>query len=209
LLVLSFESRPSFDMLGSTFSILLASLFSSAALAISNCSQVEQVEITFYGFPDNSPPGAGIACGIQSTGTCDSTCVNSNSSLTQIGSLFNYTTAPTSSCGPRGEKAGGSGSFDNPLTMASSGKWFCHLEVVYLPYLQKYLRYEDFCQQCIDDANAGKSVHIDIWTGSNATNGGQVQLQCEDSLTPGHQVDMIRNPPPDLPIDSMLLPVSV
>jgi hypothetical protein len=83
--------------------------------------------------------------------------------------------------------------------MASAGKWFCHLEVVYLPYLQKYLRYEDFCQACTDDANKGQDVHIDIWTGSTKHNGGNLQVSCEDTLTPGSMQTMVRNPSPDLP----------
>jgi hypothetical protein len=103
-------------------------------------------------------------------------------------------------CGPRGQTAGGTGTYDDPLTMASAGNWFCHLEVVYLPYLQKYLRYEDYCQQCIVDVPTG--IHIDIWTGSNKTNGGSLQLQCENFLTPGSLQTMIRDPASDLPVDS-------
>lgn len=159
------------------------------------CSQTEQVEVTFYGFPDNSPPGAGIDCTIQSRSDCSgtSTCTNAYNAL--IGILQSNV-----NCGPRGETAGGTGTYDDPLTMASAGNYFCFQEVVYLPYLQKYLRYEDYCQQCIKDVPNG--IHIDIWTGSNTTNGGNAQLNCENELTPSSLQDMIRNPSSDLPVDS-------
>jgi hypothetical protein len=127
-------------------------------------------------------------------GDCDS-CNNGNASDIQH----------AVSCGPRGETAGGSGTYEDPLTMASAGKWFCHLEVIYVPYLQKYLRYEDYCQACIDDANKGRDVHIDIWTGSTKANGGNLQVSCENTLTPGSLQTIIRNPPPDLPADCKLL----
>jgi hypothetical protein len=175
----------------------LVVLFSTTFIAAAdNCTETEeQVSVTFYGFPDNTPAGSGIECNLASQADCDA--CNSN------GDPNNVTTATT--CGPRGETAGGSGAFDDPLTMASAAKWFCHLEVVYLPYLQKYLRYEDFCQQCTEDAADGKITHIDVWTGSIVTNGGKVQIACENALTPGSLQIMVRNPAPDLPVDSKLL----
>jgi hypothetical protein len=176
--------------------ILLFTIFTAAA---ENCTETdEQVTVTFYGYPDNTPPGSGIECNLPSQSSCG-TC-NSN------GDPNNITTATT--CGPRGERAGGTGAYDDPLTMASASKWFCHLEVVYLPYLMKYLRYEDYCQQCTQDAASGKTTHIDIWTGSVVTNGGKVQVACENTMTPGGLQTMVRNPAPDLPVDSKLIMTS-
>jgi hypothetical protein len=176
------------------FIISLIILISNISIvAAATCTQrEEQVSVTFYGFPDNTPAGSGIECNLTSQTSCDA--CNSN------GDPNNIITAST--CGPRGEKAGGKGTFDDPLTMASAGKWFCHLEVVYLPYLRKYLRYEDYCLQCTQDAAKGKVTHIDIWTGSITKNGGKVQIGCENTLTPGDMQTMVRNPAPDLPVDS-------
>jgi hypothetical protein len=175
---------------------LIVLLSTTLITAADNCTQTEQVTVTFYGFPDNTPAGAGIRCDLDSKGDCDA-CNNGDSN--------NLTRA--TACGPRGETAGGTGTFDDPLTMASAGKWFCHLEVVYLPYLWKYLRYEDYCEQCIEDSKNGNVTHIDIWTGSIATNGGKVQVACENSLTPGSLQTMVRNPAADLPVDGELLQV--
>jgi len=172
------------------FSLLLT-LLPTVCLAQTNCTRSEQVAVTFYGYPDNTPAGSGIKCDLEYKADCDS-CNNGNSS-----NILRATT-----CGPRGETAGGTGTYDDPLTMASAPKWFCHLEVVYLPYIKKYLRYEDYCQACIDDAKNGKDIHIDLWTGSTKTNGGKTQIKCENALTPGSMQEMIRNPPPNLPVDS-------
>lgn len=43
-------------------------------------------------------------------------------------------------CGGRNNIAGGSGTYDDPLTMASAKGEFSKCEIVYVPYLQKYVR---------------------------------------------------------------------
>lgn len=87
-------------------------------------------------------------------------------------------------CG-RGYTAGGSGSYDDPLTFASVPGQYNECEIVWDPYTEKYLRNEDDCATC-------SGTWIDIWTGSNSENGGQAQLNCEDDLTPDHGHNVIR-----------------
>ncbi|GAB1206825.1 hypothetical protein APSETT445_005527 [Aspergillus pseudonomiae] len=103
---------------------------------------------TFYGFPDNDPPGCAIAY----------------------------------DCG-RGLTAGGVGTFNDPLTFASAPGEFQICEIIYDPYLRKYLRMEDSCDSCNRNW-ANKVWHIDIWTGSSTVNGGNDQLDCENKYTP-------------------------
>lgn len=50
-------------------------------------------------------------------------------------------------CG-RGFTAGGDGSLGDPVTMAAAYNAFVKCEVIYIPYLKKYARYEDYCGQC-------------------------------------------------------------
>ena len=96
---------------------LLCSLLATSVLGQgSSCVVVDSVQHTFYGFPDNDPPGPATAY----------------------------------DCG-RNFTAGGTGTFADPLTMASAEGQFELCEVVYVPYLRKYVVYEDFCQQCTDD----------------------------------------------------------
>lgn len=72
---------------------------------------------------------------------------------------------------------------------------------MYLPILQKYVRYEDSCQECINDANAGRKVHVDVWTGSNTRTGGQLQVDCENNLTGDGSVEMVRWPSANLSVN--------
>lgn len=50
------------------------------------------------------------------------------------------------------------------------------------------------------DFNNGK-YHVDVWTGSSTSNGGQAQINCENALTPNAQ-SIVRQPPTNLEVDS-------
>lgn len=91
---------------------LTALLLSASSPAIS-CQVQTNWKITFFGYPDNSPPSGDIAF----------------------------------DCG-RGFAAGGDGSLNDPVTMAAAYNVFAKCEVIYIPYLKKYARYEDYCGQC-------------------------------------------------------------
>ncbi|KAL8737723.1 MAG: hypothetical protein Q9181_001408 [Wetmoreana brouardii] len=129
------------------------------------CSTKSNVIHTFYGYPDNDPPGPATA--------------------------YN--------CGGRNNIAGGSGTYGDPLTFASAPGEFSTCEIIYVPYLKKYARFEDSCAQCTTDFNNGK-YHIDLWTGSSTVNGGSNQISCENALTPNAQ-SIVRQPPNNLPVD--------
>ncbi|KAK1909880.1 hypothetical protein P3342_008052 [Pyrenophora teres f. teres] len=109
-------------------------------------------------------------------------------------------------CG-RGFKAGGTGTYTDPLTFASAPGEFTKCEVIYDPYTRKYLRFEDYCAQCTTDWSASPRInHIDVWTGSQTVNGGQEQIQCENDLTPGDRTQtIVRQPSANLPVDSTKL----
>jgi hypothetical protein len=140
-------------------------VISSLSIAMA-CSKVTKVTHTFYGYPDNDPPGPATAY----------------------------------DCG-RGYKAGGTGTYADPLTFASAPGEFNQCEIIYDPYTRKYLRFEDFCAQCDSDWKASpKIAHIDLWTGSATVNGGQDQINCENNLTPNSQI-IVRQPSKNLPVD--------
>ncbi|KAJ5612060.1 hypothetical protein N7510_005254 [Penicillium lagena] len=126
-----------------SITLLLGVAFAGVGTA---CSTPGNFTITFYGYPDNSPPGPG------------------------------------------------SGTYDDPVTIATAPGELNVCEIVYLPLLTKYGRYEDDCAQCTTDYNNGQP-HIDIWTGSATTNGGQNQINCEDDLTLGGRYTIVRDPP--------------
>ncbi|ODM20519.1 hypothetical protein SI65_03572 [Aspergillus cristatus] len=95
-------------------------------------------------------------------------------------------------CG-RGYKAGGNGTYDNPLTAASAPGEFDECEIVYLPYIQRYVRFEDTCATCTTNWNK-KQHHIDIWIDSTDFDEGGKVMDCENTLTPKHGIRVIRNP---------------
>ncbi|KAI0108544.1 hypothetical protein GGR51DRAFT_119181 [Nemania sp. FL0031] len=100
------------------------------------------------------------------------------------------------SCGSRGFHAGGTGTYSDPLTVASKeGGSYAQCEILYVPYLKKYVRNEDICAGCTS------SVWIDVFTG-NSQNGGSTQVSCEDKLTPDATQSVIRSPATNLAVDT-------
>ncbi|KAI8631729.1 hypothetical protein F5Y19DRAFT_402597 [Xylariaceae sp. FL1651] len=100
------------------------------------------------------------------------------------------------SCSSRGFHAGGTGTYSDPLTFASaSGSNYAQCEIIYVPYLKKYVRNEDICAGCTDGR------WIDVFTG-NSQNGGNAQVSCEDQLTPNASQGVIRSPASNLAVDT-------
>lgn len=75
-----------------------------------------------------------------------------NSTVTFYGSPDNdpaWSNATAYDCGDgRGYTAGGDGSFLNPLSFATADEEYKRCEIVYLPYIKKYLIHDDYCQTC-------------------------------------------------------------
>lgn len=103
------------------------------------------------------------------------------------------------SCSSRGYHAGGTGTYADPLTFASKeGSGYAKCEIVYAPYLKKYIRNEDICAAC------NTAEWTDIFTG-NSQNGGNGQVNCENQLTPNGAQTVIRDPPTNLEVDTTAL----
>jgi hypothetical protein len=131
------------------------------------CQEIQNVLITHYGTPDNSPPGPSIG----------------------------------TNCFGHNNVAGGTGTASDPITFASADGEFDNCELIYIPLFQKYFYKGDSCAQCQTDWQSGQ-WHADLWTGST-TNGGQTQIDCENSLPGGPQL-VIRGPPTNLAVNSTL-----
>lgn len=123
-----------------------------------------------------------------------------NSRVTFYGGPDNdppWSDATAFSCDPsRGFHAGGTGAYDDPLSFATADGEYETCEIVYSPYVKKYLRKDDFCATCT-------VPQIDIWTGSpHSQKYGDKQIKCEERLTPDKGQLVIRNPPKNLPVNS-------
>ena len=94
------------------------------------------------------------------------------------------------------KKAGGTGTFADPITFATSKDELPIGTVIYYPYLKRYFVMEDQCVEC--EADWKKRVpHIDLWAGAS-TDAGIVA--CENSLTQDGQTPVVVNPPANLPV---------
>ncbi|KAL8804330.1 MAG: hypothetical protein Q9182_002612 [Xanthomendoza sp. 2 TL-2023] len=121
--------------------VLLPILSSASPLTERACSTRSGVIHTFYGYPDNDPPGPATA--------------------------YN--------CGGRNNVAGGSGTYSNPLTFASAPGEFNSCEVIYVPYLKKYARFEDSCATCSECIAGTKSTKVERVLVTNLINSKRLE----------------------------------
>jgi hypothetical protein len=98
---------------------------------------------------------------------------------------------------PRHAQAGGLGTYDDPVTFASSPREFRVGSRVYVPRLKKYFVMEDSCAACVTEWRRSHRWHVDMWVGGE---GGDVAsvLACEDSLTA--DVTLVSSPARGLPV---------
>jgi hypothetical protein len=94
--------------------------------------------------------------------------------------------------------AGGTGTYADPLSLATDPRELRPGVVVYYPPVQKYFVMEDDCAECIDDWSAKRTPHVDLWMSGTADPAVQT---CEAALTPDGLDTIIVNPPADLPVD--------
>jgi hypothetical protein len=117
------------------------------------------VQMTLYGWPDNSPPGNAIAYpGIH-------------------------------------RSAGGTGTYDDPVTFATSKNEEMPGTIIYIPAFLKYAVMEDDCVSCDSDWQNGMKYHFDFWLNSDASANSQAVIQCEDMWSQGMTTVEINAPP--------------
>ena len=157
--------------------------------------------LTAYGYPDNTPPSAGIAFPATSTTTFPS-----NATGTGIHT-----------------SASGTGTYSDPVTTADYTGMLPASSEIYVPSDQKYYIVEDSCTECRSDitgsgANSDGTlgvgqdggpglVHFDRWVGGNGEDFADV-VACEDQMTGQNQfggpqmTPIVVNPPSDEPVDT-------
>ena len=96
------------------------------------------------------------------------------------------------------DRAGGTGTWKDPITVAVQSGRFDFGTRFYLPELKKYFIVEDLCGACYDGRNGGEYT-LDLWVdGSDLSSGGAAQ--CASRVT-GVQ-PAIKDPDSDLPVAS-------
>jgi hypothetical protein len=102
--------------------------------------------------------------------------------------------------------AGGTGTYNNPITYATDQSELPVGTKVYYPYLHRYFIMEDDCTECDQDwtgqgPDGGPGLyHITLWIGGEGGNPSDV-INCEDNLTQ-NSAQVIINPPSDEPVDT-------
>lgn len=99
----------------------------------------------------------------------------------------------------RHPEAGGTGTFDDPLTLATDPRELAVGTVVYYPAVRKYFVMEDLCAACVQDWDDARTFHIDLWSGA-ATDSGVTA--CQEALTPDGRVTVELDPPPGRAVDT-------
>jgi len=100
-------------------------------------------------------------------------------------------------------QAGGTGTYRDPITLATDRTEVAVGTVVYYAPLRRYFVMEDSCTDCEEEwrgrgpAGGPRFPHIDLWTGT-ATDDGIIR--CENSLTRDGQSTVLVDPPPNLPV---------
>ena len=100
--------------------------------------------------------------------------------------------------------AGGTGTFADPVTYATSVKEQPYGTKIYIPYMKKYFIHEDECVECDHDWNNGHKFRTDLWAGGDKNSLKNPEknalLNCEDSLT--RHATIIVNPAAGLPVST-------
>jgi hypothetical protein len=99
----------------------------------------------------------------------------------------------------RHPSAGGTGTFEDPITLASDPRELPVGAVVYEPKLKRYFVMEDDCAPCIDEWGASKRPHVDLWISGG--NDARV-VACEESLTDDDMSTLEYDPPPGRAVDT-------
>jgi 3D (Asp-Asp-Asp) domain-containing protein len=146
-----------------------ASYGTDAAAAEQEAGPTYTMLVTFYGWEDNSPPGDAIAYA-KSDGF------------------------PTVH-----DVAGGTGTYSDPLTLATDVNELAIGTLVYLPFCQKYAVVEDDCVECDADWSSSMRRHVDVWMNSDGTESASALMACEDQWTQ-NAASVVVAPPLGLPV---------
>ena len=84
-------------------------------------------------------------------------------------------------------RAGGAGTFTNPVTFATDVKEVGWCQIIYVPYMKRYFIHEDECSECDHDWRTLHKYRFDMWAGGDAASLKNPEktalLRCEDTWT--------------------------
>lgn len=98
-------------------------------------------------------------------------------------------------------QAGGTGTYNDPLTLAADVRWLPVGTRVYAPRWHKYYVMEDECVECEGDWSGSHFHHVDLYMSSSVQSG---VISCENAATKDQAENdtIIINPDPNRPVDT-------
>lgn len=126
---------------------------------------------------------------------------NANALVTGYGANDNCPPGAAIAYPGRRTQAGGSGSYEDPTTLAAAPDALTLGTIVYVDHLRRYFIFEDFCQECVSDWDSSRALHIDLWLGGAAVTPGSGLIECEIAITRASAI-VVLNAPPGLPVDT-------
>mmetsp|Transcript_105936 Transcript_105936/g.129227 ORF Transcript_105936/g.129227 Transcript_105936/m.129227 type:complete len:231 (+) Transcript_105936:22-714(+) len=97
-------------------------------------------------------------------------------------------------------KAGGNGTYKDPITYAGCREATKPGTIIYVNFLQKYFIMEDDCEECDHDWISRKKWHFDLWMGPDNVTPGDYLVACEDAMTKS-STTVIIDPPNNLAVN--------
>jgi 3D (Asp-Asp-Asp) domain-containing protein len=97
-------------------------------------------------------------------------------------------------------RAGGVGTYNNPITFAANPRTFRPGTKIYVPYLRKYFIIEDDAQTAIATAGHGLPLIV-LWAGGTASSNVDRLLATESAYT-RNSAQVIVNPTPNHPVNA-------
>lgn len=101
---------------------------------------------------------------------------------------------------PRHAQAGGTGTYTDPLTLASDTRWLPAGTRVYVPSLHKYYIMEDECVAAVQEYSATGLHHVDLYM-SSSVQPGVVAAEDQATKPQGENSLLVVNPPAGYPVD--------
>jgi len=112
-------------------------------------------------------------------------------------------------------KAGGAGTFADPITFATDVAESPWCQVIYVPYMKRYFIHEDECSECDHDWTTRHLYRFDMWAGGDRESlhnpERKALLRCERTWTDGNSISDPNNPgitidpPSDLPVTTVAI----
>lgn len=156
--------------------------------------------------PSEAEPSTGVQPSTGPTGT-GGTGTNATVKITFYGAWDNDPPGSRDIAYPQiHDKAGGTGTYADPLTFASPAGDGAYEpgQVIYVPFVEKYFIKEDQCAvSWTAPEGCGAVTMVDLYVGNPSEQ--EAVVQCENSLTPGGDTEIIVDPPSNLTVSSKKL----